>query len=194
MDKKQEILDVTYDLFSEKGYSLSMSEISQAVNIKTPSLYSHFKNKDEIIEVTIKKEIERCFNTIYKKESELANSSCEENLKSLFFLAVKYYKDNRRMRFWCHISLLQHEHLKNISRLLIENRNSYVASSVRSCFKKGIEDKEIREDITDGAIYLYLSMIQGFLEVAQFNLSNDAIEDQATMVWDAYWNGIKFQG
>lgn len=192
MDKKQKILDVAYTLFSEKGYSLSMSEISQEVNIKTPSLYSHFKSKDEIIELAIKLEIERCFDTVFKKTLELADKSCEEQLKSLFFLAVEYYKDNSRLKFWYHISLLQHEHLKNISKQLIKNRNICVTNNIKSCFEKGIKNKEIRADITDGAIYLYLSMIQGFLEVVEFDLIDKTTEDQAAMVWESYWNGIKF--
>lgn len=194
MDKKQEILDAAYVLFSEKGYGLSMSEISQAVNIKTPSLYSHFNSKDEIIELTIKAEIERCFNTAFEKMSELADLSCEERLKSLFFLAITYYKDSRRLRFWNHISLLQQEQLQNICRLLIENRDSFVMNVVRNCFQKGIDHKEIRKDVTEGSIYLYLSMIQGFLDIMQCHLGDETfIENQASMAWESYWNGIKFQ-
>lgn len=193
MDKKQKILDVAYALFSEKGYSLSMSEISQEVDIKTPSLYSHFKSKDEIIELAIRSEIEKYYDTVFETTLELADKSCEEELKSLFFLAVEYYKDNSRLKFWYHISLLQHEHLKNISKELIKNRNICVSNNIKSCFEKGINNKEIRPDITDGAIYLYLSMIQGFLEVIQFDLIDETTENQAAMVWESYWNGIKFQ-
>lgn len=194
MDKKKKILEVAYALFSEKGYSLSMSEISQAVDIKTPSLYSHFKSKDEILELTIKSEIERCFDTVFARTLELANKSCEEELRSLFFLAIEYYNDNSRLKFWYHISLLQHEHLKNISKQLIKKRNISVINNIKSCFEKGIKNKEIRADITDGAIYLYLSMIQGFLEVIEFDIIDKTTEDQAAMVWESYWNGIKFQG
>ncbi len=191
MDKKQEILDAAYMLFSEKGYSLSMSEISQAVHIKTPSLYSHFKSKDEIIELTVKAEIERYFNMLFEKTAALANLSCEKKLRCLFFLVIEYYNDNRRLRFWHHISLLQQKQLQSM-RGLIKSHNTFLVDAVRSCFQKGVAQKEIRENITEGALYLYFSMLQGFLDIMQFHLDDEIlIENQAAMVWAAYWNGIK---
>ena len=58
IDKKQEILDAAFEIFSEKGYHLSLSELAGAEKIKTPSLYSHFASKDEIIELVVRDEIQ----------------------------------------------------------------------------------------------------------------------------------------
>lgn len=49
MDTKQKILDESLSLFSKKGYdAVSVGEIAQAVGIKAPSLYKHFKSKKSI--------------------------------------------------------------------------------------------------------------------------------------------------
>ena len=55
MDKKTEILNSAYKHFSKRGYNVSMSDIAKDVGIKTPSLYSHFTSKDEIILIVIEK-------------------------------------------------------------------------------------------------------------------------------------------
>ncbi len=49
METKQKILEEALILFSEKGYrDVFVNDIAKAVGIKAPSLYKHFKNKEEI--------------------------------------------------------------------------------------------------------------------------------------------------
>lgn len=49
MTTKQRILNAAMTLFAEKGYSdVYVGEIAEAVGIKAPSLYKHFKSKQEI--------------------------------------------------------------------------------------------------------------------------------------------------
>lgn len=51
MHTKEKILDTALTLFSEQGYdAVSVGEIAEAVGIKPPSLYKHFKNKEDIFE------------------------------------------------------------------------------------------------------------------------------------------------
>ena len=48
---KQEILEASLDLFSVKGYeATSISQIANAVGIRKASLYSHFENKQAILD------------------------------------------------------------------------------------------------------------------------------------------------
>lgn len=50
MTRKEEILLVTLELAAESGLSnVSMTQIAEKIGIRKPSLYNHFKSKDEII-------------------------------------------------------------------------------------------------------------------------------------------------
>ena len=50
MERKEEIIYATLELASKNGLkSVSMSQIAKMIGIKAPSLYNHFKSKDEII-------------------------------------------------------------------------------------------------------------------------------------------------
>ncbi len=54
MDTKKKILEEALKLFSEKGYSdVYVNDIAQAVGIKAPSLYKHYKNKEEIFKAIL---------------------------------------------------------------------------------------------------------------------------------------------
>ena len=52
---KQEILDASLDLFSVQGFeATSISQIAGAVGIRKASLYSHFENKQAILDAIVK--------------------------------------------------------------------------------------------------------------------------------------------
>lgn len=51
MNTKERILDEALTLFSEKGYAnVYVNDIAEAVGIKAPSLYKHYKNKQAIFD------------------------------------------------------------------------------------------------------------------------------------------------
>lgn len=63
MTTKQKILNEALTLFSEKGYSaVYVGEIAKAVGIKTPSLYKHYKSKQDIFNSCVEVFSERMEN------------------------------------------------------------------------------------------------------------------------------------
>ena len=63
MTTKQKILNEALSLFSKKGYSaVYVGEIAEAVGIKTPSLYKHYKNKHDIFNSCVEVFSERMEN------------------------------------------------------------------------------------------------------------------------------------
>lgn len=54
MKTKDKILDAALTLFSEKGYAnVFVGQIAEAVGIKAPSLYKHFKSKQDIFDAIL---------------------------------------------------------------------------------------------------------------------------------------------
>lgn len=61
METKQRIIKEALTLFAEKGYNdVYVSDIAQAVGIKAPSLYKHFKSKQEIFNAILE-ELKRSY-------------------------------------------------------------------------------------------------------------------------------------
>lgn len=60
IDRKDQILNISFRLFLEKGYDqTSTNDIVQAVGIARGTLYHHFKSKEEILDAVIDKQTQR---------------------------------------------------------------------------------------------------------------------------------------
>ena len=66
MSTKERILNEALRLFSEKGYSdVYVGDIAEAVGIKAPSLYKHYKGKQEIFD--------SCIDRFYERMTKVRN-------------------------------------------------------------------------------------------------------------------------
>ena len=111
MDTKQRILDEALTLFSEKGYAnVFVGDIAQAVGIKAPSLYKHYKSKKAIFDAIID-QMNRRFEEQAKAmnisgndasiDASIYKSMSEDQLLKLgrvFFLYFLHDDYNRRFR------------------------------------------------------------------------------------------------
>ena len=71
---KQEILDAALELFSVQGYeATSISQLAEAVGIRKASLYSHFENKQAILDALIQTTLEQ-----YAKHSIFAKADWDD--------------------------------------------------------------------------------------------------------------------
>ena len=67
---KQEILDAALELFSMQGYeATAISQIAEAVGLRKASIYSHFENKQAILDALIQNTLEQ-----YEKHSIFAQA------------------------------------------------------------------------------------------------------------------------
>ena len=79
VNTKQEILKAALDLFSRQGFeATSISQIAGVVGIQKASLYSHFANKQAILEALVKEVLEQ-----YGKHSIIAGTDWTGNAVSL---------------------------------------------------------------------------------------------------------------
>lgn len=192
MDKKEEIIKAMYEVFAEKGYSTSMSDISKKVGIKPQSIYSHFESKDQIVWLALEKEIESKFESLRSKLENFESASCEITLKEIAFYIFEYFNDYRRLKFWRNISLIQNEELRKKCREKIRSLESANGKKMIAIFQKGVEKGEIKSNNLEGMMNLYVAMIQGILD--GMLLYNDCcidMQDYANKTWDAYWEGIR---
>lgn len=108
MTTKEKILNEALILFSEKGYSdVFVGDIAAAVGIKAPSLYKHFKGKQEIFDACVEKFFDRM--TQIRNELLLPNTpqsdvsyktaDTEKITEFAIGLFMFYWKDDIASRF-----------------------------------------------------------------------------------------------
>ena len=76
---KQAILEAALDLFSVQGFeATSISQITNSVGIRKASLYSHFENKQAILDALVQEVLEQ-----YEEHSLFARADWEKDAGSL---------------------------------------------------------------------------------------------------------------
>jgi len=194
MSKKDEIFGATYILFAEEGYNLSMADIAKKVNLKVPSIYSHFQSKEELVDQVIEKELNQYFNILEEKIIFLNDNETqiEEKLRKLCQFICAYYREPLKIRFWKYVFLNYNEEVRIKSGNIVNNKNQNIKILMKRIYEEGSKKNQIKSEALDGIIYLYLTMIQGILD---YLLLNEDMEEEsvkiANTVWQAYWNGIK---
>ena len=78
MTTKEKILHEALSLFAEKGYdAVYVGDIADAVGIKAPSLYKHYKSKQEIFD--------SCVEVFSKRRTIFLPPSVLSHMPALFF-------------------------------------------------------------------------------------------------------------
>lgn len=194
MNRKDEILNAASCLFSEKGYDLSMSDIAGKIGIKTPSLYSHFESKDEIISMVLEREIAKIYNFFNATIDRLENESAELILKKLFFSIFDYFNAPGQLEILRRIPFIENETIKvKLTKIILEKEESF-SLQVRKIIERGILSGEVRKNADEGTLILYLSMIHGLLDAKLLQKYTASQFNSHTLtVWDSFWSGMKFR-
>ncbi|KSU81155.1 transcriptional regulator, TetR family [Fictibacillus enclensis] len=98
--------------FANHGYSgASLAMIAADVGIKKPSIYAHFKNKDELFlavtEEAVQNEWKQAVDYIKK-----GGQSFKEKLYGYLKLQKESYEQDERAKFWLRTSFFPPEHLQ----------------------------------------------------------------------------------
>ncbi len=73
---REDVLRAAATLFSKQGYSAtSTRQIAEAIGIKQPSLFSHFKKKEHILQELVHKSTERMFEALPKSDDETQSAA-----------------------------------------------------------------------------------------------------------------------
>jgi len=192
MSKKDEIIDATSELFAEKGYELSMSDIAAKVGIKTPSLYSHFESKDEIIGIVLEREMTNLYRFFERTVEQRKENSTEQKLKKLFLSIFEYFDIPGRLAIWRRVPFIDNEQIKTRCTEIILQMDENLSKKVRNLIIEGIESGEVRPGADEGTMMLYIAMFKGPLDTMLFQRYTSAqMESYTLSAWEAFWNGIK---
>ena len=104
MDRKEEIIRAALELASGNGLkSVSMAQIAEKVGIKAPSLYNHFKSKDEIVKAMysyLREKAQNGSSSGFPDPEELASKSLEQILMGSLSAYLEMISDRNMMLFF----------------------------------------------------------------------------------------------
>ena len=187
---RNDILDITETLFATKNVHFTLAELSEKLNIKPPSLYNHFKSKEEIIKFTIIREYENLNQYIDCIFDKAIYRNAVSTLEHYFKTIISYFDEYQKVRFWRQYSLLTNEEKDqySLNRMHLEN---HLQEQLDRIFDKLASEYKLSEQSKDDMHIMIQIIIQGIVEMRLMNSGEIQIESIKEISWRNYLDTLK---
>ena len=166
MSRREEIIYATLELSSEYGLkSVSLSQIAEKVGIKKPSLYNHFKSKDEIVSAmyTFLREQARINNNApVDYAAMIGDRSLEEILMLSLSVYAGFIFDKNMMSFF-RVLYSERSTSPMAAQIMLEETERMIAS-VKNLFYALVVHGRIRNEDVDTAALSYAMTVHSLVD------------------------------
>jgi len=175
MNIKDKIIESTFKLFITEGYNVSINKITDKAGVSKGGLYHYFRNKDELLEVVIKKYVFDHFNDLSDIVTGSGNFTSKiykiiEKTLLPFKEIKKHTSKTKNMGYFSIFSVTR----QNINLCTIQdNFNKTWNASINSIVKQGIDEGYLNPE-TDiiGFTSILRLLIEGTF-ISAFNIPLD---------------------
>lgn len=180
---KEKIITAMYQLVAKQGYEkTSLSQLAQAVSIQKPSIYYHFKSKEDIFIETVKKYYCHLYSVDMIDLEHFTNAEEFEHYLSDFGTLVLqgFHEDYEMQQFYCEVNLqsLRIPSLKEYFEDYDNESQKYLTELFQNAQDSGILSKETPISVhVDSTIALFI----GLSEMILYHMKGDYGE-----VWKHY--------
>ncbi|MDP4549271.1 TetR/AcrR family transcriptional regulator [Alkalihalobacillus macyae] len=182
---QNKIKDTALSLFARKGFEgTSLSDIASGVGIKKPSLYAHFKNKEDLFLGVIYK-VTVDYNEFFANEAERLKGESPEN--QLYYLLVKnteYLRNDELGLIFKRMMLFPPESLREEIYQMFEKTEEVMKSVIKSILMQMDRHKDW-EQVFDA----YLCLLDGVFEQV-FYYSPEEHQKRLENSWSLFINGV----
>lgn len=191
MNTDEKIIRVALRHFSTSGYTgTSLAMIAEDVGIKKPSIYNHFKNKEDLF-ISVSEYVLNEYFQLLKNVIDLdEDQSVKSILKNAMIDTSDYLGMEESGKFYMHFLLFPPPDLKaqiHRSFLTFEKKCDEVLSII---FKRGIVSGEIRPLSIRECLDAYYCFMDGITS-QWFYYDEQTLINKRESAWNIFWQGIK---
>ena len=166
MDRKEEIILAALELAAKDGLkSVSMARIAQRVGIKTPSLYNHFKSKEEIVKAMyscLREKAKQNRSLAFADPTGFAARSLEQILTEALTAYLALVTDRDMLRFF---RVLYSERSVNpaAAEIMLEE-TEHMIRSTRSLFYALAVHGKMKSEGVDTAAMVFAMTVHSLID------------------------------
>lgn len=157
--KRDKIIEEARNLFTQYGFKkVSMDEIAKHANVSKVTIYSYFKNKEELLNYLIEEKLDK-IKTIIERESKQKGTFFEK-LHNTLYEMLKYKNEQRLLlKIAQENEFLNNNILKNTLTKIDNKINTYIKEKL----DVAVKNKEIRPCNTKLIAFLLYSSYASLL-------------------------------
>ena len=187
----EKIKSIAMDLFGRYGYEeTSLVDIATGVGIKKPSIYNHFKNKEELFLTILDDVLTTEINAFRSIIKQTIDEPTVVKIYSIFTHFLHRYSESAEGLFWKRTIFFPPESFKQtINKKLLEFEQK-TSDELEAIFTEGIDKGDIKELDTSLLIAAFYCLLDG-LFVEQHYYDPEELKLRLESSWTVFWLGIK---
>ncbi|MCD5322242.1 MULTISPECIES: TetR/AcrR family transcriptional regulator [Pontibacillus] len=188
---KDKILTEALYLFSNKGYEgTALSELAERVGMKKASIYSHFKNKEEIFWAVIDGAYQEEIAKLSRGMKDVEHLPFRERFHFMMDQHVQFYKEKDvNANLWRRMTMFPPEAFKEgLKAKLLEYEEEF-NEMIKMDLDAAIHSGEIREVDGETGVAMINCVLDGlFVEYSYYDEAefNKRVEAVKAMTWRAF--------
>lgn len=189
--RKEEIKQAALELFASNGFEgTSLADIAGVVGLKKQSIYSHFKDKDDLFLSIMKdaKSTEIDYYRAHLQDSDLSRPDLV--LASLLFGVKNLYDTDAAFQFWLRYGFYPPKHLYNIVQAEISDNVSQMEQDFTELFSSWMEQKLIPEQDVETMKEAYMGILDAVIVEIVYVNEPQRTQKKITALWQIFWRGI----
>ncbi|WP_270998467.1 efflux pump transcriptional regulator FepR [Listeria seeligeri] len=189
--RKEEIKQAALELFASNGFEgTSLADIAGVVGLKKQSIYSHFKDKDDLFLSIMKdaKSTEIDYYRAHLQDSDLSRPDLV--LASLLFGVKNLYDTDAAFQFWLRYGFYPPKHLYDIVQSEISDNVSQMEQDFTELFSSWMEQKLIPEQDVETMKEAYMGILDAVIVEIVYVNEPQRTQKKITALWQIFWRGI----
>lgn len=186
------IMSVALRHFARNGYEgASLADIAAEVGIKKPSIYNHFKGKDELFMAVYQDVAKRELHFVESYLKPERDLPLEQQLFGFLSVYKERYENEEDTKFFLRMSFFPPIHLQQQSMHLSLSYIDQMADQAKELFKFAKEDGLIHADVTiEQATGAYMAVLDSIF-VEMLYGDHDHLIRRLETAWHVFWRGIR---
>ncbi|MDQ8735872.1 TetR/AcrR family transcriptional regulator [Paenibacillus sp. LHD-38] len=188
----QKIMNIALRHFAKNGFEgASLTDIATDVGIKKPSIYNHFKGKDDLFMAVYQDVATRELQFVeeYLKPNRL--SSLEEQLYGFLIEYKKRYEKEVDTKFFLRMSFFPPVHLQQESMKLSLFYIDKMAELAKVFFQSANQNGLIHLDVSvEHATGAYMAVLDSIF-VEMLYGDQDHLMKRLEATWHVFWRGVR---
>ncbi|MCV43857.1 TetR/AcrR family transcriptional regulator [Listeria monocytogenes] len=189
--RKEEIKQAALTLFANNGFEgTSLADIAGVVGLKKQSIYSHFKDKDDLF-LSIMKDAKSTEIDYYRtklRDSDLSRPDLA--LSSLLFGVKELYDTDEAYQFWLRYGFYPPKHLYDIVQADITENILQMEQDFTDLFSDWIEQKLIPKQDVETMKEAYMGILDAVIVDIVYVNDPERTKKKITALWQIFWRGI----
>ncbi|OMF37211.1 hypothetical protein BK133_06290 [Paenibacillus sp. FSL H8-0548] len=183
----ERIKQAALTMFTESGYEgASLSEIAKAVGIKTPSIYAHYKSKEQLFLQLIQEVIEEEREQYFKLLRDIEFVSSEQQLYRLFVFFTDLNHMTTGQAFLKRTILVPPRHLRDQLRQDLMRYEEELTEGIADVLHKGASAGLFNGQEEERLIASFYVCVDGMLVENQL-YEEELFEKRKQMTWKSLW-------